>query len=155
LQTVLKLLEVLFPVPSPEEKLKTWERLLILSLLLLLAASAVYFSGAFGAGFYWGSSSLFGGHQVYCPGCGGTRAFELLLRGNLVQAWRYNQLFILSLPIILYGCLILLRAMATGYPLGGDSIRLLWVWGYLALVLLFMVLRNIPLPILDYLRPPQ
>lgn len=155
MERVHNILKFFFPVPSHEEKLNTRERLLILGLLLLLTAAALYFSGAFGPGFYWGSSNLFGEHQVYCPGCGGTRAFELLLRGNLAQAWRYNQLFILSMPVIFYGFFILLRAVITGYPLGGDSLRPLWVWGYLALIILFMVLRNIPLPVLDYLRPPQ
>ena len=47
---------------------------------------------------------------LLCPGCGGTRAFAALLRGNLVAAWKLNALMVALLPITAgWGVLRVLR----------------------------------------------
>lgn len=43
-----------------------------------------------------------------CPGCGGTRAFYHLFRGEIVQSFRLN-------PIVLYGAAAYLCFMLTAY----------------------------------------
>lgn len=36
-----------------------------------------------------------------CPGCGSQRAIHALLHGDIVSAWHYNALLILSIPYII------------------------------------------------------
>ena len=38
---------------------------------------------------------------LYCPGCGITRACISLLHFDIYQAFRYNMLFIISLPLLI------------------------------------------------------
>jgi hypothetical protein len=43
---------------------------------------------------------------IECPGCGMTRAFSRILRGDLIAAVSYNSLVVIVFPIF---CLVLLR----------------------------------------------
>lgn len=38
----------------------------------------------------------------YCPGCGATRAVISLFKGQLYQAFRYNSIIFIDIPIILF-----------------------------------------------------
>jgi hypothetical protein len=39
--------------------------------------------------------------HVYCPGCGATRALAALLHGRIAEAFHYNALVVLLVPILL------------------------------------------------------
>ena len=39
----------------------------------------------------------------FCPGCGSQRAIHLLLHGDVVGAFRFNPLMVLTLPVLIYG----------------------------------------------------
>ncbi|HWI41974.1 MAG TPA: DUF2752 domain-containing protein [Nocardioides sp.] len=83
----------------------------------------------------------------WCPGCGSLRAIHALLHGDLVTAWERNPLAVLMLPVVV----LLLLAWA-GRTLGVLGPRTLHptripvaaVWGLLAVVLAYWVLRNVP-----------
>ncbi len=132
----------------------TGERILIIGLVFLGLAVAIYFTADWPSGFYWGNNSLFRHLDLYCPACGGSRSIYNLIRGDLVAAWQHNQLFILSLPLILWGGFTVLRSAVTGYPITGKYLHPILIWGFLAAVLLFGILRNIPIELFDCLRPP-
>lgn len=140
--------------PDPQEKMTVAERLLLSWLFLLGLGLFLYLTGNWSARLGLSGLPFFGHVGFYCPACGGTRALNLLLHGQLLSAWRHNQLFILSLPLIFYGALTLLRSLITGYPLTRIYIPPLYLWLLLTFALLFTLLRNIPLPALDFLRPP-
>ena len=81
---------------------------------------------------------------LLCAGCGSTRALAALTRGDVVAAAGFNPLtttFLVALPALLW-----LRAR--GYR---PSSALVWI-GVAALGL-FWVLRNVPLPLFEVLRP--
>ena len=40
--------------------------------------------------------------NLYCPGCGVTRMFISLLKGNLYQAFRYNMLIFILTPFLMF-----------------------------------------------------
>lgn len=86
-------------------------------------------------------------HQVtglHCPGCGGLRAVHQLLHGRLLTALHLNGLAVLSLPVFAG---FMWREIA-GRRRG---IRGWWIWGFVAIMVVFTLLRN--LPVFAFLAP--
>jgi hypothetical protein len=81
----------------------------------------------------------------YCPGCGSLRALHHFLHGHLAVAFGLNPLTIVSLPFLGY---IFLSYCMTG--INGKSpppvfVPAIFIWMYLGVVLIFWVMRNIPI----------
>lgn len=92
---------------------------------------------------------------LHCPGCGATRATHELLHGRLLSALQDNALWVLSLPVVLYGAASETQRRVWGRALPGDLARrpgLLLLIATVALV--FGVLRNVPCSPFDLLVPP-
>jgi hypothetical protein len=79
----------------------------------------------------------------HCPGCGGTRALHQLLHGNVVAALRLNALFVAALPFLAW---LGIRSTVKKIRLQSATRRIspVWFWLFLALALVFTVLRNLP-----------
>lgn len=83
---------------------------------------------------------------IYCPGCGSTRALRALFEGDFLAALRYNP-FSIAVLFALPALLVLRRPRfrAVYYRLAVVVC---------VVVLVFTVLRNVPLRAFDLLRPP-
>lgn len=79
---------------------------------------------------------------LFCFGCGCTRALYALAQGNIVASLSYNLLMLPSFLWMLVLCWVRGRMQQMTLFVG------------LAVLLLFMLLRNIPSPCFDVLRPP-
>ena len=97
-------------------------------------------------------------HQLtglHCPGCGVTRATHELLHGRLISALRHNALWILTLPLAVYAVASETRYLLRGRPLWGNPTRDRWfLTAIVMIVVLFSVLRNVPLGPFCLLAPP-
>lgn len=82
---------------------------------------------------------------LLCPGCGTLRGLHQLLHGNLVTAFRFNPLMVLSLPFVAWSLLARSAELATGRALPVVFLRAAWIWSLLGVILLYGVLRNTPL----------
>ncbi len=79
---------------------------------------------------------------AHCPLCGGTRAVHSLLRARIREAFGMNLILMIMLP--LFPGLFLFS--------GGKSAR--WApWIILALMILYLILRNIPLELFQFMAP--
>lgn len=91
---------------------------------------------------------------VYCPGCGIGRAVSALFRGELYEAFRWNPAFLILAPwLLFYGVW-----RTTEWVLGWESridriIPAKLLIGILIVLVVFAVLRNIPVWPLTALRP--
>lgn len=85
-----------------------------------------------------------------CPGCGTTRALWYLLHGHLLLALGENALSILLLPYVLYdlGATLTRRWRTISSQLPPWS-----VWAVLTAIILFSVLRNVPMSPFTLLAP--
>jgi hypothetical protein len=88
-----------------------------------------------------------------CPGCGALRAMHALGQGEFAEAVRLNPLVVLGFP-----CLGLLFALKKWrerkLPPAQYQVFPNWlVWSGLAVLLLFGILRNIPVPPFTWLAP--
>jgi hypothetical protein len=90
---------------------------------------------------------------LYCPGCGSLRAFHQLLLGNFQAAFAFNPLAVLSLPFLLYGIASYALFRIRRRYLPRWFLPASWIWTLLAAILLFAVLRNIPVHPFNLLAP--
>jgi len=94
---------------------------------------------------------------IYCAGCGATRAIHALLHGRVIEALHDNALFTAALPLLLglAGSYALTAWRANAWPDVSVDLRKLarrGIW-IVILMLAFMVLRNLPGPPFDWLKP--
>jgi hypothetical protein len=81
-----------------------------------------------------------------CPGCGSLRAVHNLLHGEFAAAFRLNPLMMVLLPAVA-GMWIARREAAF------TALRPVWIWVVLSVILLFSVLRNLPMAPFSYFKP--
>lgn len=79
----------------------------------------------------------------YCPGCGTLRAIHALAHGHLGGALAFNALTVAMLPVLGYLWVRWLGRGVTGRP-PRTLAHPAWVWGFLAVVIVFWVARNLP-----------
>lgn len=77
-----------------------------------------------------------------CPGCGSQRAIHALLHGDVVGAFKYNALLLVAMPWIGL-CLYGETQRARNPRLYARINTPLLVWLFLAMVLMWWLLRNI------------
>jgi len=90
---------------------------------------------------------------AYCPGCGTLRAIHALSHGDLPAAARCNILTVAAVPLGLWFLLTHAVRAATGRRPPGLRLPAWAGWTVLAIVLLYWILRNMPLEYLTWLRP--
>lgn len=80
--------------------------------------------------------------DLKCPGCGSQRALHALLHLDIADAFRYNAMLVLSLPIIFL--LLYAEIYRTKKPTFYTRIqRPAFIWGYFIAVIVWMVARNL------------
>ena len=92
--------------------------------------------------------------NFYCPGCGSQRAFSSLLHGELLQAFNYNILFIMCLPLLLYSAFVtVLNAFRKKQLVQRLFYSAFFVRFFLLAVITFWIARNIPFYPFNLLAP--
>ncbi len=79
-----------------------------------------------------------------CPGCGSTRGLHRLLHGDVVAAFQFNPLLVLSLPFLLYALMRYTNSVMRARPLKGNQLNAKYIWALFAIVLSFWIFRNTP-----------
>ncbi|MGH9929780.1 MAG: DUF2752 domain-containing protein [Pyrinomonadaceae bacterium] len=77
-----------------------------------------------------------------CPGCGSTRGLHRLLHGDLIAAFEFNPLMVLSLPFLLYAIMRYTAAAVSGRPLQKHFVNAKYIWMLFAVIMSFWVFRN-------------
>ncbi len=88
-----------------------------------------------------------------CPGCGLTRGFHALFHGDMLTAIDYNALIPVFLLIfgLLFVSLVMVAARGRGFLKLNQSPKL--IVGFFVLLIVFGVLRNLPLYPFTFLYP--
>jgi len=75
---------------------------ILVIVLLLVAAVAIYFSINPATSKYFPRCFFYTVTGYKCPGCGSQRAIHAILNGNFVEALSYNAFLLVSIPIIVF-----------------------------------------------------
>ncbi|MDA0196174.1 MAG: DUF2752 domain-containing protein [Bacteroidetes bacterium] len=90
---------------------------------------------------------------IYCPGCGSQRAVHALLNGHFKSAFNYNPLIYFGLVIILYNTSILSINRFSKETFKNILNRPYTPVVVAAMIILFGILRNIPVEPFSFLAP--
>lgn len=77
----------------------------------------------------------------YCPGCGITRAILSILKGDVYQAFRYNSIIFIDIPVIV-ALLICNKLYKENEKF--KKVENIIIYTLLVITILYGVLRNIP-----------
>lgn len=116
----------------------------------LLVGLGVPAAAAAGAGIlYRGGSPLFCWFYrltgLYCPGCGSGRALTALVRGDLLSAPRYNLVFCLVLPgLVYYFAGAYIRIVFQRDPLPLPRLSLADYHKVMFFMIAYWIVRNLP-----------
>ena len=140
---------------TPPRAISGWRTALLGSLLLLGAGGVfIYFRfnpvqhSFFPVCFFYRMTGC------YCPGCGAQRALHALLHGEWLAAFRFNGLFVLALPFLVFAGGRYLWREATGAAPAPIVLRPFWIILIAVVVVGFGIVRNLPFAPFTYLAPP-
>ena len=89
---------------------------------------------------------------LYCSGCGASRALRSILHLDFYGGLRYNAIFTAAVPFLaVYFSAVAISYIRFGKDKVSSKIPMKAVWIFIAVIILFGVLRNIP-PF-DFLAP--
>ena len=81
--------------------------------------------------------------NIECPGCGGTRALESLITGNLPSAFSYNPIITLGIIFITIYCLISLYCRVLGLKSPAIKFSLYKGISAILVIIVFTIIRNL------------
>lgn len=81
---------------------------------------------------------------IYCPGCGTARALWCLVHGDFLGACRKNIVMVLTLPLMAWCFVELLRYIAEGRPCSKFLENTRFWQSFVILLFVYAILRNIP-----------
>jgi len=90
---------------------------------------------------------------LYCPGCGSTRSLHHLLNGRLFTAFSFNPMLMILLPFLLFHFIRKGINSFRGRPTPLFLKNPKMAWALFGFMMLFWILRNIPLYPFTFLAP--
>ena len=121
-----------------------WRRFWFALLVALLAALVVLFWFNPARHSFYPFCAFHRMTGLQCPGCGGLRAAHHLLHGEVVTAFRFNQLVVLAAPLAAWFGLRRLRCGPRAEKISHRA-QARWAWAAFAVLVLFWIVRNLPL----------
>ncbi|RCG33039.1 DUF2752 domain-containing protein [Sphaerisporangium album] len=81
---------------------------------------------------------------LYCPGCGSLRAIHAMAHGDLPAALGLNPLAVVTVPFLLFWWGRWALRAWRGRPARTRVARPAYIWAFLAIVIVYWIVRNLP-----------
>lgn len=115
---------------------------IVLAVILLLVFGGIYYALDPSASAVFPRCSFLSLTGYKCPGCGSQRAIHALLHGDVAGAFRHNAMLLVAIPWIAL-CLYAETRRTRNPRLYARLNAPLLIWLFLAMVIIWWVLRNI------------
>ena len=118
--------------------IKRWRTILILSAIVIL----ILIYGFFDPSTHFFPRCIFKSLTgLDCPGCGSQRALHALLHADIIAAWRFNAMLVLSIPpLAVMAAAAVMRTRYPGFYAAMISTKAIYIW--LVAITLWWILRN-------------
>lgn len=118
--------------------IKRWRTILILSAIVIL----ILIYGFFDPSAHFFPRCIFKSLTgLDCPGCGSQRALHALLHADIIAAWRFNAMLVLSIPpLAVMAAAAVMRTRYPGFYAAMNSTKAIYIW--LVAITLWWILRN-------------
>ncbi len=146
------------PAPSPNRRTRVAVRGALAAMAVLAAGGVVFLLATTPPtpDSFYPKCMMYQATGLHCPGCGTGRSAHAALNGRLAQAFAFNPFAVVLLPVVAGVVLYRLGRWALGRPAGNDLwIDGRWIWLLAVALLVFTVLRNIPVEPLTLLAPHE
>jgi hypothetical protein len=90
---------------------------------------------------------------LHCPGCGLTRGFHALFHGDVLGALHFNAMVPVLFLLCAYFAVSLLLIVFRGRGLSFSFLKPVHIYGFLVVLLVFSVVRNLPFYPFTFLAP--
>ncbi len=120
------------------------KRIAIISVILILIITflILYYNCNPASNALFPKCTFYNTTGLKCPGCGSQRALHALFNGNFIEAFRYNAMFILGIPLILL--LLYLELIRTKKPEIYTKINSKYIITGIGIIIIFWwIIRNI------------
>ena len=121
---------------------KTKKLVVILTVAALLVGAVIYFVVDPSSSTILPKCAFLKLTGFQCPGCGSQRAIHALLHGDVVEAWKFNAMLVVMIPVV--AAIVSSSFLKMRYPKFYDAMHSpLFATGLLVAVLLWWLLRNV------------
>lgn len=113
----------------------------LIVIVVISAAAAVM--KICGVGFDFGPCPFYAATGYYCCGCGGTRAFSALLRGNIISALEYNAFVPYFVGVSAVFLITQTLSVLTRGRIKGMTLRPVWFIAGVSILILQCAVKNL------------
>ena len=138
-------------MPWLHNNISDWQKVLLLILGAVIVAVYAFFDPT--SIDLFPKCPLYATTGLYCPGCGSQRAAHSFLNGDVISGFKYNWLIALLFIILCYMLIIEIAQRFFNYRVHNMLHQSIVTKGILIFVLLFWIMRNIPLYPFNMLAP--
>ncbi|WP_430468372.1 DUF2752 domain-containing protein [Winogradskyella ouciana] len=126
---------------------------IVLIVVVLLLALPLYFFIDPSVSAFFPKCPFLSFTGLYCPGCGSQRAVHNFLQGNIITGIKHNYLILLLVLVLAYQAILFLFNKFGSKTYDNLLHKSKMTKAILAMVIIFWVLRNIPIAPFSELAP--
>lgn len=119
--------------------IKRWRTILVLSAIVIL----ILIYGLFDPSVHFFPRCIFKSLTgLDCPGCGSQRALHALLHADIISAWRFNAMLVLSIPpLAVMAAAAVMRTRRPRLYAAMNSTKAIYIW--LTAIIIWWIGRNV------------
>lgn len=82
--------------------------------------------------------------NILCPSCGGTRCIKSLFKGDIIEAFKYNKVYFITIAyIIILNIVIIINLVTRKQKMKAIYPRLEYLYFFITILIIYFIFRNL------------